>query len=315
VGRGSDILLLFGLAQPFAFYHFYLLEVEMAVSLERGTIFIWQNARLLERAIFSYRFYDGSPATIVRALQAYQNDDGGFGHALEPDLRAPESQALYTGFALNTLYECNLREPALASRACEFVASHADLTAGIPMIIPSSANYPRATHWNNPASARPSLQVLVGLVGMLNWQGISNPWLNKAVGACLEYIATTPYNDAHEIQTAFALLESLPQDEQVARLYAKFARELVTARFFIREVPITTYGLTPLEYAPTPDSYCRRLFSADQIESHLVELASQQQEDGGWPINWEPPSEMARLEWRARKTVQALSVLRAYGRI
>ena len=29
--------------------------------LEKGTAFIWENARLLERAVFEYRFLGGSP--------------------------------------------------------------------------------------------------------------------------------------------------------------------------------------------------------------------------------------------------------------
>lgn len=283
--------------------------------IERGTTFIWKNARLLERAVFEYRLLHGSPGRILRILQTYQNDDGGFGHALEPDLRTPESQALFTEFALRTLYECNLRESAMTSRVCDFLTQHASLATGIPMITPYSARYPRASHWNNPANAQPSFDMMVGLVGLCNWQGVSHPWLASATETCLEYITTSAYGDAHAILNAFCLLESLPQDGRVTRLYSKLARELDTARFFNWEVPITTYGLTPLDYALTPNSYCRRIFTDTQICGHLDELASQQQEDGGWPILWEPPSEMALLEWRACITVKGLAVLRAYGRI
>ena len=59
--------------------------------LEKGENFIWENARLLERAIFSYHFYSGSDIRILEILKTYQNEDGGFGHALEPDLRTPDS--------------------------------------------------------------------------------------------------------------------------------------------------------------------------------------------------------------------------------
>lgn len=144
----------------------------MTINLERGTNFIWENARHLERAVFDYHFRDGSPKRISDILRTYQNDDGGFGHALEPDLRAPDSQPLFAEFALRTLYECKLRDPERAYRACDFLARHADLKQGIATIFPSSQRYPRAGHWNNPASQQPSFDRLTSLVGLANWQGV-----------------------------------------------------------------------------------------------------------------------------------------------
>ena len=44
--------------------------------LERAAAFIWEHARLLERAVFEYQFQHGSPTRILKTLRAYQNDDG-----------------------------------------------------------------------------------------------------------------------------------------------------------------------------------------------------------------------------------------------
>jgi hypothetical protein len=213
------------------------------------------------------------------------------------------------------LYECSLRDADLAAQACNFLARHADLKQGIATIFPSSQHYPRAGHWNNPASTQPSFDRLTGLVGLANWQGVDHPWLQQAVQACLEHVAATRYKDAHTIQNAFCLLESLPPDRIVDQLFEKLAHELFEADFFCLETPVRTYGLTPLTFAPSPDSYCRRIFAQAQIEAHLDDLQDQQEADGGWPIRWEPPGEMSRCEWRARNTVSALASLRAYGRI
>jgi hypothetical protein len=283
--------------------------------LEQGANFIWENARLLERVIFEHRFCGGSGARILDVLRTYQNPDGGFGHALEPDLRAPDSQPLFAEFGLRTLYECGLRDAEMAYRACEFLAQHADLERGIPPLLASSRNYPQAAHWSDPKWELPSMDRLTGLVGLVNGQGVRHPWLSKAVEACLKHMTTTQYRDAHTILMAFSLLESLPSQTAKDDLFAKLAVELLQADFFCADVPVTGYGLTPLACAPTPGSVCRKIFSDAQIDAHLDNLASQQQEDGGWPISWEPPGEAARCEWRARGTLSALSTLRAYGRI
>lgn len=50
------------------------------------------HARLLDRRRFELLFDGGNTEPALAALRAYRNRDGGYGHGLEPDLRAPESQ-------------------------------------------------------------------------------------------------------------------------------------------------------------------------------------------------------------------------------
>ena len=203
----------------------------------------------------------------------------------------------------------------MAYRACDFLASQADLGRGIALLFPSSQRYPRADHMTHPSSQQPTMDRLIGLVGLVNWQGVDHPWLRGAVEACLKSIPSANIKDAHTLLTAFCLVESVAHERPVDQLFDNLAKDLMLADFFCLEAPVKTYGLTPLTFAPSPGSFCRRIFSDAQIEAHLDDLLSQQQPDGGWPILWNPPSEMARCEWRAQRTVQALATLRAYGRI
>ena len=82
--------------------------------LERAEDFIWRNARLLERSLFAHLFGRGSSQAILSALRAYRNLDGGFGHALEPDVRAPDSMPLHTELALRALNAAGVLDPDLA---------------------------------------------------------------------------------------------------------------------------------------------------------------------------------------------------------
>ena len=63
-------------------------------QLENAYTFILNNARLLERRRFAYLFGGGPREPVLAALRAYQNPDGGFGNALEPDKRTPTSQPI-----------------------------------------------------------------------------------------------------------------------------------------------------------------------------------------------------------------------------
>lgn len=285
------------------------------MNFEKAANFIWKHGRLLERRIFEYVFLGGSKNNVLTSLKAYQNDDGGFGNAIEPDLRAPNSQPLYLEFALRTLYDCNIKDEDLARKACDYLSNQADLKKGIPTILSSSANYPRAEHWNNPQSTEPSFSRLTGLVGLLKWQGIEDPWLDKATEICLKDIHTKKYDDAHTILTAFYLLESLPQTKNIKGLFQKLSKELITANFFRLDAASLSYGLSPLEFSPSSTSYCRSIFSDDTILEHLKVLESQQDDDGGWQIEWEPPGETSRLEWRSYKTLKSLMILNSYNKI
>ena len=55
------------------------------MNFEKAARFIWENGRLLERRLFDYYFRGGSREGVLSAIRAYRNEDGGFGHALEPD--------------------------------------------------------------------------------------------------------------------------------------------------------------------------------------------------------------------------------------
>jgi hypothetical protein len=60
----------------------------------------------VDRHRYALWFKDGRVEPIIDALRGYRNPDGGFGHALEPDLRCPASQPAPT------------LSPMAASRSC-----------------------------------------------------------------------------------------------------------------------------------------------------------------------------------------------------
>ncbi|MFN2137774.1 MAG: hypothetical protein ACK2UK_17585, partial [Candidatus Promineifilaceae bacterium] len=63
-------------------------------QFEAARRYLLGRARPLEQAQFG-AYFSGLPATAVwQQLAGYHNADGGYGHALEPDLRSPSSSAL-----------------------------------------------------------------------------------------------------------------------------------------------------------------------------------------------------------------------------
>nr|HMN27151.1 hypothetical protein [Caldilineaceae bacterium] len=56
--------------------------------------YLSQFGRPLDQERFHLFFAGGSAQAVLAELAKFQNEDGGFGHALEPDMRAAASSAL-----------------------------------------------------------------------------------------------------------------------------------------------------------------------------------------------------------------------------
>ena len=283
-------------------------------SLERAADFIWRNARLLERAMFAHACLNGSSDAVSAAVLAYRNDDGGFGHAMEPDVRAPASMPLHCEIALRALRDSSIRDERIATGVCDFLATLAEPDGRVPLVTAKILEYPRAAHWSDPQTGGDSPNPTASLAGLLIWQGIEHRWLRRATEWCWMRLEK-PLGEAHEILNALMFLEHAPDRSRAEKLASRVAAQVDAANWYLKDPASSNYGVTPLQLCPLPDSIGRRAFSEELIESHLDALASRQMDDGGWPISWNAPSPASEFEWRGRWTLEALLCLRAYHRI
>lgn len=284
----------------------------MSGVLEKARGFIMSNARLLERRLYEVRFDGLSPEYAGRVVKAYQNPDGGLGHALEPDERCPSSQPLFVSFGLGAMEEAGYRDTVFAASMCDYLQSVADESGLVPIFTDNVFDYPVAGHWIN-ATIASGFNPTAEICGLLHYQGVEHEWLSQATETCFDMFIKAPSQEAHELACAARLAQYLPDRKKAEQMLDIIAEVLPTARFFIPDAPVTTYGLTPLHFAPRPDSICRRLFTQQQIDGHLEDLLRQQEPDGGWPVRWDAPGAASVPEWRGRVTWEAISRLRAYN--
>ncbi len=66
---------------------------------------IKEKGRGLENSLFALYFSGGEKKGVINELKKYQNEDGGFGRALEPDFRMPFSSPLATSIGLRIIAE------------------------------------------------------------------------------------------------------------------------------------------------------------------------------------------------------------------
>jgi hypothetical protein len=283
-----------------------------------GSTFLLRQGRLLERRLADTCLGGAPPSAVVDALRGYQNEDGGFGHGLEPDTRCPASLPIYVEFALQALVAARTIDATLVSRATDWlagVAAEADAGGAVPLASPVIGSYPRAAHWTE-WTFKPGLNPTAGLVGLLYKLGVDHPFVTNGALYCWEALSSDELpGDAHTLSEVLVFLDNTPERERADEIVGAVGEALTQANFFRLDADDDGYGLSPLNIAPSIESRWRALFSAEQIEAHLDRMQRDQQPDGGWPISWEPPSELAALEWRGVETLRSLRTLASYGRL
>lgn len=119
-------------------------------SLKEIQNWIYRNARQIELSIWQYEFENGSKEAIVSALAYYQNEDGGFGNALEPDNWNPNSTPYTTLSAISILNDINFTDinHPLMQGIFKFLESGMHCNEnGWLFNIPSNDDYPHAPWW------------------------------------------------------------------------------------------------------------------------------------------------------------------------
>jgi hypothetical protein len=289
---------------------------------------MWLTARVLEQRRFTHHFLDDSDAAVdavETALNAYRNDDGGFGHALEPDLRGPVSQPLHTAHALRVLDGIGRCGGQRAERVCRYLTEISTAEGALPAVHPSLRGYPAAP-WIPVTEAPEGALLATGpVVGALHANEVWHAWLFRATDFCWAAIEALDSTHPYEVLAAVAFLDAVPDRARARDAAHRLGKAVRDQRLVVLDPDRADSCPLPAGYAPgehhfpydyarTPESLARLWFSDDELERSLDFLAAEQGEDGGWPMRWRAWAPGTRLEWRPIITVEALLTLRAHGR-
>jgi hypothetical protein len=303
-------------------------------AFDRARRFLNTQARPLDRAMFEHRFEGASAEDVVAELAHFQNEDGGFGRALEPDLRTPSSSALATGVALRALKElrCSADHPMVRA-AVRFLLATFDHSTNVWRVVPRDANsFPHAPWWHDEqgslARTFDDFQIIprAEIVGLLHHYAALVPadWLNEVTEHAVAAIETMEADkfggggDTLCYALSLAETKALPQsfkDRLIPRLRA------LTVTVVSRDPQEwASYSAPPLKVAPSPHSLIADLLW-DDLQVHLDYQIDRQTPAGTWEPTWSWGDfypgvwEQARREWRGHLTLEALTALQAFERI
>jgi hypothetical protein len=283
-------------------------------------------------ALFEYRFENGGRGAVIEAIEDFQNEDGGFGKALEPDLRSPSSSGLATAHALDVLQEVGCEGKAkVMKNAIQYVLETLDPQSKVWPVAPVDVNdYPHAPWWHeqNGSLERtfdgfrivPRALILAALQSYKEL--LPGGWLKEVIEDTVHFIVTTSVDALRS--DGFVWAGKLAQAPGLKVEYADRLKDcliqIVPEVVSIDPAEWSGYALPPLKTAPGPDSLAASQLH-HPIQEHLDYTIRSQCEDGAWDPVWDwgdnyPETwEIAREEWRGHLTLEYLTILRNYQRL
>lgn len=283
----------------------------MSIDVPAAFQFLESNARVLDCHRAAAVLSEGPIGPVLAALRPYQNADGGFGHALEPDIRCPDSQPASTLAALEVLAEVNGADNELTRGAVEWLASIANSDGGLPTVLPSAEGHPRGP-WMQPSATSGFLTFAVA--AQLWHLGVEHPWLKDATAWCWRQIDSDTAPAGYTVKFALQFLDSVPDPVRAAAAVERLRAAIRSDGTVAVDGGVEDEKIAPLDLSPQPEAPSRALFTDEQISNDLNRLEAGQLDDGGWDFDFLHWSPAQSVEWRGLVTIHAVRTLRLHDR-
>ncbi|MCC7407068.1 MAG: hypothetical protein IT442_03295 [Phycisphaeraceae bacterium] len=292
--------------------------------------FILDQGRPLERALFVHAFEGGDQQGVLDALSSYQNGDGGFGHALEPDFCCDESSALATTVAFQCLRELGVpSDHPLVQRGIRYFLDTYDSATRCWMDVPPAVNNaPHAPWWHyrddeprrmDRCLANPRAEITAYLHE--HAELVPGTFLRELTETVVQHLNTlADAMEMHDLLCYIRLAETKRLPESLRETIMPKLRRAVDATVAREPSQWLSYGLRPLDVVESADSpFASQL--DDVVQANLDFEISRQEDDGAWPLNFSwgdvypQAAQKAAIEWRGRRALQLLQTLGSCDRL
>lgn len=193
-------------------------------ALARAEQFVWLTARVLEQRRFAFHFLGGDADAVDTALGAYLNADGGYGHALDPDVRGPLSQPLHGAHALRVLDGLGRCAGQRVERRCRHLSRVSTPDGALPVVLPGPRAYPAAPYHPVREDARGELATTGRVVGLLHRNRVWHAWLFRATDFCWARVERPRPWHPYEVPGAVAFLDGAPDRARAAAAADRLGR-------------------------------------------------------------------------------------------
>lgn len=275
----------------------------MPFDLGKARNFVYQNGTLLERALFAWLFDGGCLERLWRIILCYKNPDGGFGHGLEHDLKAPQSNPLALEYLLGVMKHSGMPAGSILDGAADWVEGQMD-ERGDLRNPPSTRDFPLAPWWQEKGGQT----MPDSIVGNLIHFGCATPTLIEKTKSWA-LANNTPENIrentwlfmAYHAYDFFFAVDDLPN---LADFQQATVDNIVACAIAAPENQVDSL----FAFVPTPDSMIAGALPDGLLDRFLNSLSDGQQDEGHWLDQHNLP------QWYPITTINVLLALKRHGR-
>ena len=286
-------------------------------AIDRARRFVETTARPLDAAYLDLVLSGGSVHEArdraLGELATFQTAEGGFAHALEPDVRTPAPSAIATSVAFQYLRGIDPPGDApLVKAGIDYLVRTLDRQAWVwPAIDERVHEGPHAPWWV-PDLARfrgyllnPTAELLGYLYDHRRY--VPDEVLAGVTDTVLGAVARIErIESAYELYCCMRLARTAGLPAHIGNLLEKHLSRSLEA------VDPEDEHLDLMRLVPTPSSFGYDIVKSG-IARQAARLISSQGDDGGWHPSWEAWHGDAHREWRGKITSRALINLYDHG--
>lgn len=307
----------------------------MTSSFDEARHYLSSSARPLEQALAAFHFdggnFDGGsfdsgsfhsanrePAE--QALAQFQNADGGFGNAIEPDIQMPQSSVVCTTVGLQTAAQLDLKSShPIVRKALDYLTDQFDPVINCWAATPDTVNhYPHAPWWHidpdveiNPdtLSINPGVEAASYFI---RWgRRDFDDWLKAT-------LLHTNKPEHHQLLCLIRLFNTPGISSDLRRTIQQTLADSLEAVVETDPSKWAGYCLKPLSLIASPTDFFAERFT-HSIHLQLDYEQRQQTQAGAWLPAWNwggnyPDSwEVAAAQWSSVLTLDMARKLKAFG--
>ncbi|HKM42799.1 MAG TPA: hypothetical protein VJZ70_02300 [Limnochordia bacterium] len=301
--------------------------------MQRAKAWLMRYGRPLELARWEFFFEQGSKDTVIHYLQAFQNDDGGFGHGLEPDFWLPASSPMATWMAGQILVEVGASlKDSIVQHLVSYLINTPQVQPGMwPSVLPENNLYPHAPWWRWEEDAQaswmfnPSVELAAFLI---HWSptksdGTQLGW--ESLLYAIRHVMQVTHMERHELNNYIKCLRLLKAHEEyfdsaMGYSFAEVEEQVQTLTKKVIDRDHTNWGTgykpLPLDFIQSPDDPLLPELQ-ELVEENLRFYLDQRTDEGVWPITWtwgQYPEEFAVASryWQGVLAVERCKILQAF---
>ena len=304
----------------------------MTDTFKTAREFIYRNARPLDLARFQYHFENADKEAVMNALSYYQNEDGGFGHAVEADSWNPNSTPIHTSTALDIIREIGFEDknhPVIIG-ALKWLGSGKHFNGKTwDIVVRSNNDYPHAPWWHTESisTSHTDYNGTAQMAGFIVYFADRESEVFKLgiriINEAIEALSPEKLNDMHtctcyihmkEYIEKAGLTHLFPYDDLNAKLH-KAVNNLI-------ETDKNKWG----GYICKPSQFLKSRNSEFYLENKEIceyeceHIINTQLNEGCWPItwNWEKFTQewaISKNWWKSHLIVENLLYLKGFSKI